>query len=77
MEYEERTGFGMALFDARNVFCELNRHLILWNVAHLWNKGSGFLYNRYRHWGKVSVRDEPRKLAIIIQSKEGIAYGCV
>ena len=23
--YEEGTGFGMALFDARNVFCEFNR----------------------------------------------------
>ena len=76
-EYEEGTGFGMALFDDRNAFCDLNRHLMLWNVAHLWNKGSHFLYNRYRHWGKVFVRDEPGKLAIIIHSKEGIAQGCI
>ena len=33
--YEEGTGFGMALFDAQNAFCELNHHLMLWNVAHL------------------------------------------
>ena len=74
---EEGTSFGMALFDARNAFCELNRHLMLWNVAHLWNKGSRFLYNCYHHWGKVFVRDETGKLVIIIHSKEGIDQGCV
>ena len=75
--YEEGTGFGMALFDARNAFCELNRHLMLWNMAHLWNKGSHFFYNRYRHWGKLFVLDDSGKLAIIIHSKEEIAQGCV
>ena len=35
--YEAGTGFGAALFDARNGFNELNRYLMLWNVAHLWN----------------------------------------
>ena len=54
--YEEGNGFGMALFDDRNAFCELNRHLILWKVAHLWNKGSRFLYNPYRHWGRCLSR---------------------
>ena len=53
--YENGTGFGMALFDARNSFCELNHHLMLLNVARLWNKGSCFLYNHYRHWDKVFV----------------------
>ena len=53
--YDEGTGFGMALFDARNSFCELNCHIMLWNVAHLWNKGSRSIYNHYCHWGKVFV----------------------
>ena len=75
--YEPGTGYGAALFDARNAYCELNRHLMLWNTAHLWPKGSRFAYNRYRHWGKVFVRDKPGKPAIIIHSKEGIAQGCV
>ena len=48
--YEEGNGFGMSLFDARNSFCELNCHLMLWSVAHLWNKGSRFLDNCYHHW---------------------------
>ena len=33
--YEEGNGFGVALFNARNTFCELNHHLMLWDVAHL------------------------------------------
>jgi hypothetical protein len=45
--YEPGTGFGSALFNAHNGFNELNRYLILWNVAHCWNR---FAFNRYRHW---------------------------
>ena len=33
--YEAGTGFGSALFDARNGFNKLNCYLMLWNVAHL------------------------------------------
>jgi hypothetical protein len=43
--YEEGTGFGSALFDARIGFNELNCYLMLWNVAHLWNWGSQFAFN--------------------------------
>jgi hypothetical protein len=57
--YEEGTGFGSALFDARNGFNELNRYLMLWNVAHLWNRGSRFAFNRYRHWVCCFVRSKP------------------
>jgi hypothetical protein len=32
--YEPGTGFGSALFDARKGFNEINRYLMLWNVAH-------------------------------------------
>ena len=71
--YEAGTGYGVAFFDGRNAYCELNCHLMLWNVAHLWNKGSRFAYNRYRHWGKVFVRDKLGKPAIVIHSKEGIS----
>ncbi len=37
--YKAETGFGSALFGARNGFNELNSYLMLWNVAHLWNQG--------------------------------------
>jgi len=73
--YTPNTGFGAALFDARNAFNELNRYLMLWNVAHLWNRGSRFAFNRYRHWGICLVRDRPGQLAIELHSKEGITQG--
>ena len=63
--YAPGTGFGAALFDARNAFNELNRYLMLWNVAHLWNQGSRFAFNRYRHWGMCLVRDRPGQPAML------------
>jgi len=69
------TGFSSALFDARNGFNELNRYLMLWNVAHLWNQGSRFTFNRYRHWVCCLVRTEPGTPPIVIHSQEGITQG--
>jgi hypothetical protein len=43
--YKEGVGFGSALFDARNGFNKLTHYLMLWNVAHLWNQGSRFVFN--------------------------------
>ena len=73
--YEEGAGFGSALFDARNGFNELNRYLMLWNVAHLWNRGIRFAFNRYRHWVRCLVQMEPGDPPIVIHSKEGITQG--
>jgi len=73
--YEWGNGFGSALFDARNGFNELNRYLMLWNVAHLWNCGSLFAFNWYRHWVSCLVRSEPGTQAIMIHSKERITQG--
>ncbi|KAL7543292.1 hypothetical protein ACHAXR_013157 [Thalassiosira sp. AJA248-18] len=56
-------------------FNELNRYLMLWNVAHLWKRGSRFTFNRYRHWGICIVRDRPGSPAIVIHSKEGVTQG--
>jgi hypothetical protein len=35
--YKPGNSFGSALIDPRNSFNELNRYLMLWNVAHHWN----------------------------------------
>ncbi len=76
--YEPGTGFGSALFDARNGFNEINRYLMLWNVAHRWNRGSRFTFNWYRHWVRCLVWSEPGEPALMIHSKEGITQGdCV
>ena len=73
--YEAGTGFGSALFDARNGFNELNRYLMLWNVAHLWNQGSRSAFNCYRHWVCCLVRTEPGHPPLVIHSQEGITQG--
>ncbi|KAL3810422.1 hypothetical protein ACHAXA_005630 [Cyclostephanos tholiformis] len=73
--YELRTGFGLALFNGQNGFNEINRYLMLWHVAHCWNQGSRFAFNRYRHWVRCLVRSEPGEPAIVIHSKEGITQG--
>ena len=48
---------------------------MLWNVTHLWNRGSRFAFNRYRHWVRCLVRSKPGTQAIMIHSKEGITQG--
>ena len=73
--YEAGTGFGTALFDARNGFNKLNRYLMLWNVAHLWNQGSQFAFNRYRHWVRCLVWTEPGHPPLVIHPQEGITQG--
>ena len=73
--YEAGTGFGSALFDARNGFNKLNCYLMLWNVAHLWNQGSRSAFNCYRHWVCCLVRTEPGHPPLIIHSQEGITQG--
>ena len=73
--YTPDTRFGVSLFYACNAFQELNRFLMLWNVAHRWHQGSRFAFNRYRHWGICLVRDDPGKEALVIHSKEGITQG--
>jgi len=73
--YEAGTGFGSALFDARNGFNELSHYLMLWNVAHLWNQGSWFAFNRYRHWVRCPVQTEPGHPPLVIHLQEGITQG--
>ena len=70
VEEEEEDGN----LDASNGFNELNRYLMLWNVAHLWNQGSRFAFNRYRHWVRCLVRTEPGHPPLIIHSQEGITH---
>ena len=69
--YKWSTSFGSALFDTHNGFIELNQYLMLCNLAHLWNRGSWFAFNQYRHWVRCLVRSEPGTQAIMIHSKEG------
>ena len=73
LRYVPDSGFGTALFDAKNGFNEVNRYLMLWTAAHQWTKASRFAFNRYRHQNIVYVRDRPGKPPFWILSREGIA----
>jgi hypothetical protein len=66
---------GMSLFDARNGFNELKRYQMLWNVHHLWPKGSRLAFNTYRHFNLVIVRRGGGKLAHVIRSEDGLSQG--
>ncbi len=44
-------------------------------MAHRWNRGSRFAFNRYRHWVRCLVRSEPGEPALVIHLKEGITQG--
>ena len=75
-QYEEGVGFGAGLYDARNAFGELNRYHMLWNVGHLWRKGSRMAFNHYCHYGQIFVLNKVGLPAHIIHSKEGVDQGC-
>ncbi len=74
--YVPDSGFGTALFDAKNGFNEVNQYLMLWTAAHCWTRASRFAFNRYCHQNTVYVRDRPGKPPFRILSREGIAQGC-
>jgi hypothetical protein len=76
LRYVPNSSFGTAPFNARNGFNEVNRYLMLWNVAHRWTKASWFAFNHYPHQNIVFVHDRPGKPPITILSREGIAQGC-
>ncbi|KAL7550846.1 hypothetical protein ACHAWF_014045 [Thalassiosira exigua] len=44
---------------------------MLWNVFFLWQKGSRFSFNRYRHRNIVIMHDEWGRAALLLLNKEG------
>ena len=74
MSEQVETGEGLTLVDARNGFNELSRLAMLWNIRHLWPKGSRFAFNCYRH-EVMLVFQNPGKEATILWSKEGVTQG--
>jgi hypothetical protein len=75
--YQPNTGYGCALFDARNGFNELNRYQMLWAAGHLWPQARRFVFNIHRHDIICIVRTEPKKAMEIIHCSEGISQGGV
>ena len=62
------------LIDDRNGFNELSRLPILWTVRHHWPAGAMFVFNFYRHWAQLLIR-QPGELPVIILIREGVTRG--
>ena len=66
---------GVLLVDATNGFNELNRYCMLWNVRHLWPKGSRLAFNSYRHFNICVVRKGTGVPFFEISGEEGLSQG--
>ena len=47
---DENKTWGILLIDARNVFTEINRKMMIWVARHEWPSVSPFLFNIYKHY---------------------------
>ena len=65
---------GTTLLDACNGFNEMSRLLMLWTVRHHWLTGARFLFNCYRHWEKLLLR-QPGVAPVILLRQEGVSQG--
>ena len=62
------------LVDAKNAFNEINRVGMLWMVQHLWLPRALFVFNCYRHWSSLFLRNR-NGTASILHSREGMTQG--
>ena len=75
--YEEATGFGTMLVDARSAFNELSWYVMLWHCRHACPRTSRLVFNQHRHFNTVIFQNGPGDDPCIILSQEGIAQGNV
>ena len=71
---QEAEPIGSTLLDAHNGFDELSRLAMLWTVQHCWPAGARFVFNCYRHWSQLLLR-EPGETPVTILSREGVTQG--
>ena len=71
---QEAEPSGTKLVDARNGFNDLSRLPMLWTVQHRWPAGTRFVFNCYRHWAQLLLR-QPGEPPVTILSREGVTQG--
>eukprot|EP00957_Ditylum_brightwellii_P105953 8081667-Ditylum_brightwellii.AAC.1 len=47
---------------------------MLWTVRHRWPAGAHFVFNCYRHWAQLVIR-QPRSDPVVLHSREGVTQG--
>ena len=67
----EGEGWGVLMIDATNAFNCINRQAALWNTRILWPSCSLFLFNTYRGWAPLVIKDSKE----LLYSKEGVTQG--
>ena len=64
------------MVDASNAFNAVSRPAMLWNCRVLWPRCSRFLFNSYRGYAVIVLRDPSRSTTKILVSREGTTQGC-
>ena len=59
---------------ACNGLNELSHLSMLWTLRHHWTAGAMFVFNCYRHWAQLLLR-QPGELPVTILSREGVTQG--
>ena len=49
--------WGFLIADAKNTFNDIILIGMLWTVRHLWPSGDRFVFNCYRHWSSLVLRN--------------------
>jgi hypothetical protein len=65
---------GSLLIDARNAFNEQDRMVMLWNVQYRWPSGARFMFNLYKHWSTLVIRNNYGSREFL-PSQQGVTQG--
>ena len=68
---ENESDYGVLMVDARNAFNSINRIALLWNTRILWPRASWFIFNTYRGWSPLIMKN----CNTVLYSQEGIVQG--
>ena len=74
-EHKTEEDWGFLLIDVCNTCNEENRTAMLWAVRNQWPSGAQFMFNCYRHWATLVVRDTGDGSCHFLHIKEGVTQG--